>query len=82
MIDFLFARGHAADLVLAVMALEFVWLTGRGWRARPAALRLGPGALMMLSLRAALTGAGWPWIAAPLALAFPIHLADLRGRRG
>lgn len=63
------------------MAVEFVWLMRRGWRPRDAALRLGPGVLMMLALRGALTGAAWPWIALPLAAAFPIHLADLR-RRG
>jgi hypothetical protein len=39
-----------------------------------------PGAFLVLALRAALTGAAWPWIALPLALAFPAHLADLAGR--
>lgn len=81
LIDWLFAHGHAADIVLAVMAIEFVWLTARRhWPAQDAALRLLPGAAMMLALRAALVGASWPWIAAPLALAFPCHLADLRRR--
>ena len=81
-IDWLFARGHAADLILAVMAAEAVWLVaGRRWRTGDALLRLLPGALMMVALRGALTGAGWPWIALPLALSFPVHLADL-GRRG
>ena len=37
--------------------------------------------LMMLALRAALTGAAWQWIALPLVLSFPLHLADLV-RRG
>ncbi|WP_151954081.1 hypothetical protein [Sphingomonas sp. EC-HK361] len=64
------------------MLVEFIWLTTRGgWRTRDAALRLLPGALMMVALRGALTGAAWPWIAAPLMMAFPVHLADLR-RRG
>lgn len=78
MIDWLFAHGHAADLVMAVMLLEFVWLVSRGWRPSDAALRLLPGVCMMLALRAALTGAAWLWIALSLALAFPIHLADIR----
>ena len=85
MISWLFAHGHAADLVLAVLALEFIWLARRGWRADAAALRLLPGACMILALRAALVGAAWPWIALPLAVSFPIHLADVgfsRRRRG
>lgn len=77
----LFASGHAADIVLAVMAIEFAWLTGRrGWGLSDALLRLGPGALMLLALRGALVGLDWRWIAVPLLLSFPIHLADL-GRR-
>ena len=77
----LFASGHAADLVLAVMVIELAWLIGRGWRPVDALLRLGPGALMLIALRAALTGLDWQWIALPLALSFPVHLADL-ARRG
>lgn len=76
----LFASGHAVDLVLAVIAAEAVWLVRRGWRAADAALRLVPGALMLVALRAALTGLDWPWIAVPLALSFPVHLADLARR--
>lgn len=70
------------DVVLLVMAGELGWLTRRrGWRFADAALRLLPGALMLLALRAALTGAGWPWVAAALALSFPAHLADLARQR-
>ncbi len=36
---------------------------------------------MMLGLRAALTGMDWPFISLPLALAFPVHLYELK-RRG
>ena len=35
------------------------------------------GACLLLALRAALVGASWPWVAAPLAGAFAAHLADL-----
>ena len=52
------------------------------WTIRDAACRLVPGALMMVALRGALTGAAWPWIALPLAASFPFHLADLRRRGG
>ena len=79
----LFASGHAVDIVLAVICVEFGWLVaGRGWRVTDALLRLGPGALMLLALRAALTGLDWRWIALPLMLSFPVHLADLARRTG
>ena len=77
----LFASGHVVDLVLAVLAAEFVWLVLRGNRALDVGLGLSAAVLMMLALRAALTGAAWQWIALPLVLSFPLHLADL-GRRG
>lgn len=75
-----FASGHAVDLVLAILTIELVWLAWRGWRPADALLRLGPGALMLLALRSALTGAEWWWIALPLALSFPVHLMDLKRR--
>lgn len=78
----LFASGHAVDIVLAVIMLELVWLLGgRGWPPIEALLRLGPGALMLVALRVALTGGDWRWIALPLILSFPVHLADLARRR-
>ena len=78
----LFASGHAVDIVLAVIALELGWLTIKGgWSVQDALLRLGPGALMLVALRFALTGHDWRWVALPLLLSFPVHLADLR-RRG
>ena len=76
----LFASGHAVDIVLAVIAVELVWLVRSGWRPSSAVLRLAPGALMLAALRSALTGADWYWIALPLALSFPVHLADLARR--
>ena len=39
-----------------------------------------PGALIVGALRAALIGAAWPWIAAPLLLSWPAHLWDIRVR--
>lgn len=63
------------------MLLEWVWLTRfRAWSDGDAALRLLPGALMLLALRAALVGLAWPWIALALAASFPAHLADLARR--
>ena len=77
----MFGRGHAVDLILAIMLVEWVVLTReRGWRGGDAALRLLPGAMMLLALRAALTGMAWPWVALALAASFPVHLADLARR--
>ena len=79
----LFASGHAVDIVLVVMLCELCWLIGVAkWHPLDAVLRLAPGALMLLALRGALTGMGWPWIALPLVLSFPVHLADLARRPG
>lgn len=76
-----FTSGHAADTVLAVLALEFLILWRRGWAWLDAALLLAPAMLIVLALRAALVDAHWLWIALPLAVAFPAHLADLRRRK-
>ena len=76
----LFASGHAADIVLAVLAAEAIWLALRGWRPGEIAGLLGPAALIVLGLRAALVGAEWYWISLPVALAFPLHAIDLRTR--
>ena len=82
MIEWLIRSGHAVDLILAVMFAEALWLHLRRRVALlDIALALLPGALILLAARAAITGAGWPMIALPLALSFPVHLADLR-RRG
>lgn len=76
-----FALGYAADLILIVLAAEFVLLVMRRTKALDAALALGPAVFIVLALRGALTGADWPLIALPLALSFPVHIADL-WRRG
>ncbi|MDK2755440.1 MAG: hypothetical protein KYX66_01755 [Blastomonas fulva] len=76
-----FASGHAADLILAVLAAEFVWLVMRGGKPLDVALALGPAVFIVIALRGALTGADWPLIALPLMLSFPVHIADLM-RRG
>lgn len=73
----LFASGHAVDIVLGVIGIEFGWLMAKGWGAADAMLRLAPGALMLVALRSALMGLDWRWIALPLLLSFPVHLADL-----
>jgi hypothetical protein len=75
-----FASGHAADFVLAVLALEAVLLLRAGRALIDVVLLLLPAMLMMLGLRAALVGAAWPWIALPLAASFPAHITDMLRR--
>jgi hypothetical protein len=75
-----FASGHGADVVLGVLAIEAVWLKLRGWSLAAILGLLGPAALIVLGLRAALVGADWWWVAIPLALSFPLHVMDLRTR--
>lgn len=77
-----FASGHAVDVVLVVLAVEAIWLVARGHRWRIVLLMLLPAALILLGLRAAITGMAWPWVAIPLALSFPVHLFDLAARFG
>jgi hypothetical protein len=87
MLPALISSGRAVDLILGIMVLEFAVLSWRRKAAgRPAApldllFMLAPGALILLALRASVTGAGWPWIAACLAASLPMHLADISRRR-
>ena len=82
----LFSSGHVVDLILLVMAGEWLLILARAPSERRAAagatslLALAPGACLSLALRAALTGAAWPWVAVWLAAALPLHLADMAGR--
>lgn len=78
--DWLFSSGHAADLVLLALLAEACFLKTRGWPVTRIIAVLGPAALIVLGLRAALVGAPWPWIAAPIAASLPLHLIDLRTR--
>ena len=79
--DEFFASGRAVDFVLFVLAVEAVWLKYRGNVLVDIIPALLPAVLMMIALRAALTGMAWPFVSIPLMLAFPVHLYDLH-RRG
>lgn len=75
-----FESGHAADVVLVVLALEGIWLNRKGWTWARIAAALGPAIFIVLAVRAALVGAPWYWIALALLASFPLHLIDLRNR--
>jgi hypothetical protein len=81
-----FASGHAVDVAIAVLALEFIliaWLYrrhGRGPRPADLAAALAGGLFLLLAVRFALTGAGWPAIAGALLAALVAHLVDLARR--
>jgi hypothetical protein len=78
----LFASGHAADVVLAFIAIEIPWLIyARRQSSTSVLLMILPGAMMVLAVRAAITGMAWPWVALALTASLPLHLADVR-RRG
>ncbi|MEO1048631.1 MAG: hypothetical protein AAFW59_09925 [Pseudomonadota bacterium] len=76
----LFASGHVADMVLAVLFFEGVWLARRGWSLAQIVKALGAAVFIVLAVRAALVGAPWYWVALALSASFPIHLMDLRDR--
>lgn len=77
----IFTSGRAVDLVLGFMALEAIILIAMKRRALTVILTILPGAAMMFALRAAITGAGWQWVAIWLTVSLPLHLADLRHRK-
>lgn len=79
--ELLFDHGHAADVILVVLAIEVVWLRDyRRWSWGEILGLIGPAALIVLGLRAAMVGADWWWIALPLAASLPLHLLDVRRR--
>ncbi|WP_232628962.1 hypothetical protein [Methylobacterium sp. Leaf118] len=79
----LFASGRIVDVIVGLVVLEALLLlalrarSGRG--PSPGALlsNLAAGAALMLGLRAALTGAEWPVVAAWLIAALLAHLTEM-----
>lgn len=78
--------GRVVDLALAVIGVEIVVLLGarrrRGAGLRPLDLigQLLAGALLLLAVRCALTGADYRWTLALLGASFPAHAFDLMRR--
>ena len=86
--DLLFS-GKVVDLALAVIGVELVvllvarQLRGAGLRPLDLIGQLLAGALLLLAVRCALTGADYRWTLALLAASFPAHAFDLvRRARG
>ncbi len=84
----LFTSGRVVDFILLVVVVEIAVLALfprlRGAMSlADVALLIAPGVMLMLALRAALTGAPHTITAAILAAAFAFHLWDvIRRRRG
>lgn len=82
----LFDNGRIVDLILALVAVEFVVLvayrrmTDRGLPALDIVFNLLAGAFLLLALRSALAESGWLWTAVWLSAALVAHLADLARR--
>ena len=84
--DSLFSSGVIVDGILGLMLLEGIVLLllrvsrGRGLTALEVLSSLGAGAALMLALRAALIGSGWPMIALWLLAALIAHGSDVAVR--
>ena len=82
----LIASGRLVDLILGLVVAEaglvlaYRSRTGRGVAFVDLLCNQLAGAFLLLALRAALTQAGWTWIALNLSAALAAHLADLRRR--
>ncbi len=81
-----FASGRVVDVAIAMLALELVlmaWLQRHGGAVPnpvDVAVALAAGLFLLVALRFALTGAGWPLIATALLAALVAHLVDLARR--
>jgi hypothetical protein len=81
--DSLFSSGVIVEGILGLMLLEGIVLLllrasrRRGLTSLEVLSTLGAGAALMLALRAALIGAGWPMIAAWLLAALIAHGSDM-----
>lgn len=82
----LFASGRIIDLILLLVVVEAAvlaaWPRLRGSMTMvDVAALLAPGVMLMLAVRAALSGAPYTITAAVLAAAFAFHILDVARRR-
>ena len=89
MMDFLkdlVTTGRIADVIIAVMTIEFLLLAlvrhrlGSGILPGALLLNLCAGAFLVLALRGGLAGSHWAWIAACILGAGIFHALDLAQR--
>ncbi len=79
----LFASGRIVDIIVVLVAVEALALvslklfSGRGPSTGALLSNLASGAALMLAVRAALTGADWPMVAAWLLAALFAHLTEM-----
>lgn len=84
--DFLPGARALVDLAIAITLVELLvlcllhWRTGRGVAPRDLLPNLAAGLCLMAAVRASLTGAGWPWLAAGLLAAGLAHAVDVKRR--
>ena len=77
------SSGRIADMILVALAIEllvvgfYLWRKGAGLMLVSLAASSLAGGAIVLALRAALQGAGWPFVAIYLAAALLAHMADL-----
>lgn len=82
----LFASGRIVDCILAFMLIEWALLallhhrSNRGLNRLELTVSLSAGLALLLALRAALAGSGWPSVAGWLAASLVAHLWDLKLR--
>ena len=82
----LFSSGRIIDLILLLVAIEFILLafyrykTGSGPTPGNLLGNLLAGVFLLLALRTALAGGAWGWTAVYLTLALCAHIMDLRQR--
>ena len=79
----LFANGRVVDLILGLIVVEAIVLfayrrtTGKGIALGDLVCNSLSGVFLLLALRSALVGVGWPLIALCLLAALLMHLADV-----
>ena len=87
-LETLILSGRIVDIMIVFIVLEIVFVEvvrrkhGRGVATLPLLVNIGAGGSLMLALRAALVGSGWPWVATFLVSSLVFHVADLRIRWG
>lgn len=87
-LETLILSGRIVDIMIFFIVLEIVFVEvvrrrhGRGVATLPLLINVGAGGSLMLALRAALVGSGWPWVATFLVSSLAFHVADVRIRWG